>query len=460
MSKGHFKDQIIAELSKTVNVAQFVSYSPDLKQRFSCVSGYELNHQFSSVEEVVKILFDKGQDQEVTIRTFDPSDPKSRPFLKGIGNMVEAAKKVRELAQQGLHTIIHEEIIDDLNLSGVIVGDVIEFAPLTTPRCVEPAEIAKHGIPASLPRELGIKLLEKIFGIKINLDYPRTTRVEFSLFVKKYGHKQDHVMIWELEEVGQATTLPLWDWPNRFSKYIGDKTYGLLIAELIGLKVPKTKVVSKNKLLHFNFGQQTDSQIIWTRTAPMDMTPGKYPTERKYIDHSEILSKHDPDGTKIATILYQDEVPFNYSGSLMYSNGHLQIEGVKGRGDQFMVGSQAPEQLPEEVKQKITQTYQHAEKLIGPVRMEWVYDGTDAWVVQMHRGQVSNSSSNIIVDGSPSSYERFVLEPNNLESFRNRVELAKQQGIGLEVVGNFGITSHIGDILRKAQVPSKIIRPS
>lgn len=88
-----------------------------------------------------------------------------------------------------------------------------------------------------------------------------------------------------------------------------------------------------------------------------------------------------------------------------------------------------------------------------------MYDGSLPWVVQLHVGKVDNSHPDVIVEGSPSSFERFVIDPDDLEAFRQRVDKAKAEGVGLEVVGNFGLTSHIGDILRKAGVPSRRVKP-
>lgn len=453
--EGHFKDEILSKLAEKVNVAQFVSFDANLKQRFSRVRNLIPNHVFSSLQESITALFEASIENELNIRSFDPFNAKGWPLIRGLKTVEETVEKAKELTGRNLHIIIHEEISDDNKTSGVLLGNVIEFAPLTTPRCVEANEVAKYGPPASLPKNVGIKILEKVYGFRIDLDFPSNYRVEFSILPKPYGHLKKNVMVWELEDVGRIDSKPTWDWPNRFSKYVGDKTFGLLLADAIGLKVPHTKVIGRNSV--FNFGRQTSSSMVWTRTCPAVQTPGKFPTFRGYSDIFKLLSESDPNHDLISSVLVQDEVPAVYSGA-MHKASELHIEGVKGLGDDFMLGKKSPEQLPDSLKEKLYSMYNFTEGIIGPVRFEWVFDGSDVWVVQMHKG-LAESHSDVIVEGSSEKFERYILNPDDLESFRKRVELAKSEGTGLEVVGNFGLTSHVGDILRKAGVPSKRSRP-
>jgi len=451
---GHFKDEVLNELSKKANTAQFVSFSPQLEQRYSHIAGFEQNHTFESPREALKVLLSKVQENGITIRSYDPYNPKGWPLLRAFKTVDDALENAKRLTNQGLYIIVHEEIPDPGRTSGVLLGNLIEFAMLATPRCVEAKEVVKHGIPASLPRNIGIKLLEKVYGFKLNLDYPTNLRVEFSVMPKKYGHLQDHIIVWELEDVGETNTKPSWTWPNRFSRYIGDKTFGLLLADTLGFKVPHTQVVGKH--VFFNFGTPTNSPVRWTRTAPAEQSPGKFPTTRGYSDVFAMMDESDKE--KVSSVLVQDEVPFIYSGALFNANNSLHIEGVKGRGDNFMLGAQQAEQLPSEVTTKLKELYQNIEAILGPVKLEWVYDGKEVWIIQMHKGQVGHNEKDVIVKGTKDQkYEQYTLDPNDLESFRIKVEEAKSQNIGLEVMGNFGLTSHVGDILRKAQVPSKRI---
>jgi glutathione synthase/RimK-type ligase-like ATP-grasp enzyme len=55
-------------------------------------------------------------------------------------------------------------------------------------------------------------------------------------------------------------------WPNRFSSILGDKAYGLLMANLAGVPVPRTLVIGR-RIAPFTFGDVTGSFEFWTRTC-------------------------------------------------------------------------------------------------------------------------------------------------------------------------------------------------
>ena len=61
-------------------------------------------------------------------------------------------------------------------------------------------------------------------------------------------------------------------WPNRFSEFIGDKAFGLLLAHLFDFPVPFTTVVSRY-IAPFCFGVSTGSGETWIRTSPRVAAP-------------------------------------------------------------------------------------------------------------------------------------------------------------------------------------------
>ena len=91
-------------------------------------------------------------------------------------------------------------------------------------------------------------------------------RVEFSIHPKKQGVKKEHTIIWEYEKYEDVNYKGRISWPNNFSKFIGDKVYGLLIADSLNIKVPKTTVISRN-VAPFVFGKETGSFEKWIRTS-------------------------------------------------------------------------------------------------------------------------------------------------------------------------------------------------
>jgi len=98
-------------------------------------------------------------------------------------------------------------------------------------------------------------------------------------------------------------------------------------------------------------------------------------------------------------------------------------------------------------------------KELGDVSIEWVYDGKNVWLVQLNQlivgDKYKNSIDNVIVHGSPSYYERFFVK-DGLDSLREKISLLKDNNIGIELVGNIGVTSHFGDLLRLSNIPSML----
>jgi hypothetical protein len=450
---GHYKDQILDMLGRKANVAQFVSFSPDERQRFSRVFRHPPNVVFASLEEGIHAVMQNSTEQSVNVRSFDPASPKSREFVYGLKSINDAASAVRRLASKGLHTIVNETIdVCDGGVSGVVIGDVMEFAPCDTPRCVE-----KPGT-VSIDRAIGLRLLENVYGFVPALEYGADTRVEFSVHPIRRGVRNEHTIVWELERVGGIVPDALPSWPNRFSKYIGDKAFGLLIANLLGLPVPRTTVVSRH-IAPFTFGKSTGTEEYWIRTCPVVQMPGKFTTRRGWMDPFQLLQQEDPDGNAIASVLAQEGVRASYSGAVLASKGddgaiELVIEGTVGFGDEFMVGRKARTQLPSDVVDRVRRLHKRASRLIGPVRMEWVTSGDRIWVVQFHRG-LSVSFGRTIVPGKPSRYRRFEVS-RGLEELRVLTHEVGESGEGIVLVGNVGITSHFGDVLRRARVPSML----
>jgi len=444
-----FKDQILNQLTNKANVAQFVSFSPRLEQRYSRVFSYEKNHKFESKEQAIKELLKKSGEKSVNIRSFDPSDPKSKDFIYGLNTVDGCLYSLLNLSSKGLHTIIGETIdIRDGGVSGVIMGDTIEFSPEDTPRCVE-----KSGV-LSMPRQLGLRILKTIYGFNPNLEcYPSNLRVEFSIHPLRRGINNDHTIIWEIEDIGYSPVYnPKIRWPNNFSRFIGDKAFGLLVASLIGLPVAETLVIPR-KLSPFSFGKPTGSCEKWIRTCPFEPVPGKFTTKHGWCDPYQLMSLEDPMGTQISSVIVQDSIDATYSGALLTTDtGDTIIEGVSGFGDDFMTGNKTPESLPEELILSIRGLYQQLFGIFGPVRMEWVADNNQVWIAQLHIGQV-NSTGRTIFPGNASFYHRFDVG-KGLELLRELINTIGNNGEGIVLVGNVGLTSHFGDVLRRSRIPS------
>jgi hypothetical protein len=452
-SKGHFKDQILDVLARRWNVAQFVSLAPDLRQRYSRIHGFPPNQVFKSTADGVRAILGASGEASVNIRSFQPENPKSREFLYGLRDVDIVLQHLRRLAGEGLYTIVNETIdVKDGGVSGVAFGGVVEFAPEDTPRSVE-----KSGT-AALPRDIARRLFHVVYGFEPMLPSDGRLRVEFSIHPLRRGFRHDHTIVWEVERAtaGPKTTSIVW--PNLFSRFIGDKAYGLLIAHLAGLNVPRTTVIPR-RTAPFTFGTATESAEPWIRTCPTEQVPGKFTTHRGWLDPYRLMQTEDPAGMAIASVLHQAGVSSRYSGALVTGpQGRITIEGVESFGDEFMVGRRGPERLPRMIRADVRRTYESARRKLGAVRFEWAHDGKRVWIVQLHVG-ATVSAGKTVYPGQAKRYHRFETE-RGINALRELIATINGAGDGIVLVGRIGITSHFGDVLRKARIPSRIEEPA
>ena len=276
------KDEILDKLASRGNVAQFVAFRPDShglpQQSYSRVAGYESNHRFENTPEAISALIEASGEKSVNVRSYLPEDPRSKEFVYGLKSTETAMEAVERLSQEGLFTIINETIdVTDGGVSGVVQGDTMEFSPDDTPRCVE-----KPGV-LSIPFAQGIELLRKVYGFSPDLLTNLGERTEFSVHPKVRGWKSTHTILWEHEENVVAPSSIKTLWPNNFSRFIGDKAFGLLVADGLGIPVPRTLVISR-RVAPFTFGLHTGSSEVWIRTCPNEPQPGLYTTAKGWLD--------------------------------------------------------------------------------------------------------------------------------------------------------------------------------
>jgi hypothetical protein len=434
-----------------MNVAQFVSFAPHNgkpEQQYSRMAGRTPNDRFKSTRDAIAELLARSADKSVNIRSYEPFNAQSREFLYGLTSVGEAIAGLNRLTSEGLHTIVNETVdVSDGGVSGVLMGNVLEFAPDDTPRCVE-----KPGT-AALPRGWGRELLSTVYRFPVELDVPLASRLEFSLHPRPRGWQQTNILTWEFSEQAPVTAKPPVSWPNRFSCLVGDKVYGLLVAHHIGLPVPYTTVFNR-RIAPFSFGRRTESGESWIRSAPFEQEPGRFTTLRGWLDPFRLLQSEDPDGKFIASVIAQEGVRPEYSGALIVgATGELIVEGKRGTGESLMIGTAPAEKLPIEVKESVTRAYQRANAVLGPVRFEWVYDKVRCWIVQLHCG-ATNTDAYRLVPGNADRWGQFDVA-EGLSALRRRLATL-DPGSGLILRGRIGLTSHMAELIRNARVPARI----
>jgi hypothetical protein len=447
------KDEILDRLAKRGNVAQFVAFRPNgsaraPRQSYSRIAGHEPNELFLDARQAVDALIAASGEGKVNVRSYLPDDLRSREFVYGLNNADEAMSVLMRLTADGLHTIVNETIdVSDGGVSGVVQGGTMEFAPDDTPRCVE-----KPGV-ASLPFGDGVELLRTVYGFVPELESHIGERTEFSIHPRLRGWRRGHTLIWEHETGVEHVLAATSRWPNKFSRMIGDKAFGLLMADRLGVPVPRTLVVAR-RVAPFTFGRETGSTEIWTRTCPVEPHPGLYTTLRGWTDPFALLQSEDPEGRVLASVVRQDAVNAGHSGAaIIGADGELAIEGRRGEGDRFMLGLERPEPLPSQVVYEVGSLHNKLSATLGPVRLEWVHDGVRAWVVQLHLGATASAGSTL-VPGEAKTWIRFPVE-RGLAALRDTLE-SLPGGAGLVIVGEIGLTSHVADLVRKAGAPARL----
>lgn len=444
-----FKDAVLDSLSSHGNVAQFVSFSPTLEIRYSRIADLPPNATFKSPSDAIAALLKAAPERSVNVRSYHPENPKSREFVYALRDVDEVLKVLQRLAGQGLYTIVNETVdVNDGGVSGVALGDVIEFAPGDTPRCVE-----KPGT-LSLPRSVALSMLQRVYGFAPTLPTGRW-RVEFSIHPIRRGYRQAHTILWEAERGEASQHAPHARWPNRFSRFLGDKAFALLLADCLGFSVPSTVVISRS-VAPFAFGRTTGTGETWVRTCPKEPVPGKFATLRGWTDPFKLLAQEDPDALELVSVLSQEGVRSAFSGaSICTPQQEAIVEGVQGIGSEFMLGREGGQDLPTETVAAVRELMESVAGVIGgTVKVEWAYDGETVWILQMQLLENAVRES-VVVPGEPTRFRRFNVA-EGIDRFRKCVADAKAAGDGIIVVGSVGITSHFGDILRRSGVPSRI----
>ena len=420
------------------NIARYISIAPDMSIRYINIDKDYVCK--SDLKECILDLIGVSNSKSVNIRSFSLESMKGHSLVYGkqANEINEILNVIQKNCNENKYSIINETIdVNDGGVSGVILGNIIEFAPNDTPKCVEKPDIC------FLERNMGMHLLKTVYGFAPECDFDESYRVEFSLHPHREGLNKSHTIIWEYEKFEEYEYDIKIKWPNKFSRFIGDKPFGLIIADYLGFNVPYTTVISRN-VPPFSFGQETGLREKWIRTAPIVKEPGKYYTGDKWTDPFILMQKEELKGDKeinIASVLSQSAVEAVYSGGAIVSENQANdvIEGVAGKGDNFMVGTEYLDSLPDNVLVKL-------KALLNEIR-------------KYHYQIKEKGLGTTIVVGEPVKYEKFYVE-DGLEQLRTKIKAIKDRNIGIELIGDVGLTSHFGDVLRHANIPSFISKIS
>jgi hypothetical protein len=442
---SQLKDERLAQVAAKQSVAIFASFEPEsVHLRYFETSG-DLGTK-SDLSACIRMLLRESREHRLNVRSFSVGDTKGSPFIYGLETVEAVVKAVRELASLGLYTIVNETIdVHDGGVSGVRIGNVVEFLPDTTPRGVETGESVQMSVA------MAEGLLSTAYGFGVSLPGDRGERVEFSLHPSRVGTRHSHLLTWEVEDVASPMPEPRVSWPNAFSRLVGDKTFGLLVADYLGANVPRTTAMPR-RLAPFVFGTPTGTGEKWLRTAPAEQQPGRFTTLDTWDDMYDLVKREDPE-SEIAAVLAQEAVASVFAGATTsLDDGTILVEGVRSSGNLFMLGEAPSVLLPAEVVQQVEAVVKSLSLRLGPVGTEWAYDGERVWILQVHiatpiaRGAISAGEATEWRDYYPSE---------GLSALRALIEEIEGSATGVLVKERIGITSHVGDLLRKHGIPAR-----
>lgn len=440
------------------NIARYISVAPSKEIRYINI---DMEYEYKdNLKKCIIDLIKYSNSKAINIRSFSIKAMKGNDLVygKNADDIDEIIDIIYENCNANKYSIINEMIdVNDGGVSGVVFGNIIEFAPNDTPKCVEKPNVC------FLEKNMGIHMLKTVYGFSPKFNFEDKYRVEFSLHPRREGILREHTIIWEYEEFEKQKYDIKMKWPNKFSQFIGDKTFGLIVADYLEFNVPYTTVISRN-IAPFSFGKETGLKEKWIRTVPIIKEPGKYYTGDKWVDPFLLMQSEESKGSKeinIASILSQSAVESIYSGGAIVAKDEEDdiIEGVVGKGDDFMLGIHKKNSLPASLLDSLKVLLDRIRgyySILGEVSIEWVFDGTQIWIVQLN--QLNNSGrGKVIVFGNPIAYEKFSVS-EGLERLREKINEVKDKNIGIELLGDVGLCSHFGDLLRQSKVPSFINR--
>lgn len=430
------KDEALFQLSRKRNVANFASFYPEGKIRFQVLPE---NKKVKTLEGAIAALLRKGK---VNIRSFRGNET-GNPFMTGLDDADEIARKANMLMNEGFYIILNEDIPRHGRMaSGVICGNQVEFAPCDTPRCVERE-------CSCMPADWAETMLSRWLSARVFLPRPKE-RLEFSVYPYGVGARNGNVVFWERGEKCSMKINIIQ--PDQFSRHIGDKAWGLFLAWSarggLDINIPECVVYKKGYGMPFlSFGEDTGSENVWTRTCPKVAMPGKYATLKGFHDPFKLMEKEDPTGDELNCVMIQREVNAKWSGAAWKNGNVLNIEGVPGFGDDFMLAKKNPLVPPPDIYSEVEKLLKILSRLFKKgVKIEWVFDGEKLWLVQMH-------VEDIVFEPDKSKVDKWIgWNPSDgLDVLREIIKNNPESGVILHE--RIGLSSHAADIIRKAKVP-------
>lgn len=445
--------------------------------------------------DIVEALKSSSPAGAVSIRTFTESKPSGNPFSYNCTSTYIAVEQIINWIQAKYYVIVNETIpIIKNSINGVIYDDTISFTLGATPRFVDDNTKDKEPV---YPLHIGLSILKILYGKDVDFSIvpERGYRVEFTIYPKKIGYNNNHLVIWEYTKLhkDQHPVTPSYNDVNTLSKYIGNKAYGILLASIFGMRVPKSVLYFydspdkidfhtwTNRKEYITFGCTSNRDVngsnkskIRVRTCPKYNKPGLYST--LLLDRSKTVSlphavrefmykENLQTGDALASCVLEHNLDSRYSGTVLCKvypdkkKYDLRVECVRGDGESYMLGDDTsfttiPKWVRTQIENQCILLNNYLDYKID-VKLEWVATKYKVYIVQMQFTNIAEDTT-VIYSGDMKNAVVFdaSLGLDALTMFIDNMLRDKGKIVPVILKGKVGIGSHLVDVLRVNHIPS------
>lgn len=124
------------------NTAKFISITPNKRIKHIYI---DKNYTYNGdLKKCILDLIKSSNSKSINIRSFSLTSMKGHSLVYGKkkDDIDEIIRIIQENCELNKYSIINETIdINDGGVSGVVLGNIIEFAPNDTPKCVEKPQV-------------------------------------------------------------------------------------------------------------------------------------------------------------------------------------------------------------------------------------------------------------------------------------------------------------------------------
>ena len=116
-------------------------------------------------------------------------------YGKKIDNIDEIINLIETNCKNNKYSIVNETIdVNDGGVSGVVFGNIVEFAPNDTPKCVEKPDVCFLG------KDMGFSILKTVYGFLPELNFDDECRKVYLMDIPLFGSMRSMINLNMIQE--------------------------------------------------------------------------------------------------------------------------------------------------------------------------------------------------------------------------------------------------------------------